>query len=83
MGGGRESRLILFFKLKYQSAYFLVKKKKATPLFGISARQDDFFFFLFVHLHFLVLEFLSIFQDEENSGDGWCLLMGTQQREYN
>lgn len=83
VGGGRESRLILFFKLKYQSAYFLVKKKKATPLFGISARQDDFFFFLFVHLHFLVLEFLSIFQDEENSGDGWCLLMGTQQREYN
>ena len=35
------------------------------------------FLFRFVHLHFLVLEFLSVFQDEENFGDGWCLLMGT------
>lgn len=98
-GWGEAGRADWFFflSLNIKVHIFRVKEKKTTLLFGISAKQDDgwfylfgcvsfccfcFCFWLFVHLHFLVLEFLSIFQDEENSGDGCCLFMGAQQCEH-
>ena len=50
VGGGRESRLILFFKLKYQSAYFLVKKKKNYSSLWHLCQAGWFFFFFFLFI---------------------------------
>ena len=48
VGGGRESRLILFFKLKYESAFFLVKKKNYSSLWHLCQAGWFFFFFLLI-----------------------------------